>query len=131
MNSDPAVSQYREAFINQAELMFGFTTKKAVNTFAELFGCSPFVCAVIWNRLLGHYTRTSIHKGTSPLHLLWMMYYIRHYPTEAAMEITLKASRKTIRNWIWYMLSLVAPLVHYEVSCQLIVCFLFLRLIVF
>lgn len=118
-NRSNIIDVYREAFIEHAQKMIGYTEKKTVEKYSSLFGCSALICAIIWQRVVAHFFPLFLHKKTSPKHLLWMLYYINHYPTEDAMEAIFHADRKTIRTWIWYMLERVAQLVHTEVSTKM------------
>ena len=71
----------------------------------ELFGVSPFVCSIIWNKLLaGHH----IPESAEPKHLLCSLLFLKSYPTETLCHIVMRMDEKTFRNWAWIFVKLMA-----------------------
>ena len=73
--------------------------------FRALFGATPTVCASLWNP--AHDTRP---EGTSPVHLLWMLLFLKCYGTEAQTRALVDADEKTVRKWVWAWVQVVADL---------------------
>jgi hypothetical protein len=69
--------------------------------FRSLFGVPPVVCATVWSFLS---TNKSIPNGAEPERLLWMLYFLKVYPTYDVMASTLKMCPKRLREGIHSML---------------------------
>jgi len=73
--------------------------------FRALFGVTPMVCASIWR-----HAYDSRPEGTSPVHLLWMLLFLKCYGTEAQTRALVHADEKTVRKWVWAWVDVVAQL---------------------
>lgn len=98
-------------------------TESNKRRFKEYFGCSPFLCSVIWSMLAGYWL---IGGAPEPSHLLWALLFLKQYSTEAINGALAKCDEKTYRKWVWEMISFIAELDVVSVSC----CVLFFLLIV-
>ena len=63
--------------------------------FRALFGTSPFICSIVWERLAGRRPR-----GAKPVHLLWALQFLKRYDTEHTNHSITGADEKSMRMGI-------------------------------
>ena len=73
--------------------------------FRSFFGCSSYICSVIWNLFLcvpppDPYLR--------PYHLLWTLLFLNVYGCENVLAGICKTTEKTYRKWVWFLLEFLA-----------------------
>lgn len=75
----------------------------------EMFGCSPFLCSLLWAFMVdgGHVTPRS---GLCPIHLLWALMFLKLYCTESVFAALCGCNEKTFRKWIWKVIIIIAEL---------------------
>lgn len=76
-----------------------------IHKFKRLFGIPPSVASSVWNQMA-----RDVIPGTTPLHVLWAVFFLKTYCTEPVMEVFFGADRKTIRKHLWYMVTKIAAL---------------------
>ena len=79
--------------------------------FREYFGCSSQVVADLWTILVKNDVvpiNGSINK------LLWTLFFLKKYTTEAVLVNTIKVDRKLFRDTIWSFIEMI-PLIQSEV----------------
>ena len=89
--------------------------KEREQKFVGFFGCSPFHCAEIWDRLtLSGYLkeRTDIRH----VHLLWSLFFIKQYLTNTVSAYTVGVCEKTFSSKVWFILEGLASLSSKYVS---------------
>lgn len=77
----------------------------ALRRFKALFGVTPVVCSIIWEKI-----RASIPKGGEPKHLLWALLFLKQYSDEHARRSTVGADEKTMRKWTWKFVELLSQM---------------------
>jgi len=75
--------------------------------YREFFGCTPFLCSLLWEMLLD---QGLIVVGTHPIHLLWALLFLKQYNTEAVNAGICYCDEKTYRNWIWAFVDAISEL---------------------
>ena len=81
------------------------TSASSLSTFNGLFGITPHVCSILWGLLkeeMSHYIK---HK-----HLLWTLYFLRHYPTHHEMSAWCGVSRVTVYKYVWEIIDMISKL---------------------
>lgn len=73
--------------------------------FRSLFGTTPAICGLIWNRLAVHCGHP---HGSHPEHLLYSLMLLKSYPTESQMRAMTGRDEKTLRKWAWIYIDLMA-----------------------
>lgn len=73
--------------------------------FRALFGVTPAVASIVWNRLQGH-----IPRKASPIHLLWAFLFLKTYGSEHVNCALTKVDEKTFRKWSWIFVRKIADL---------------------
>ena len=105
--------------------------------FIANFGCLPLTCASLWSRCLasGHeYFMAEVECLTSlrlqkskkklnqhyppykPKHLLWALNFLKNYTKEEEKIVLGRESEKTMREWIWRFVEVIAALKNEVVS---------------
>ena len=113
------------------------SAKTLSRRFIGNFGCLPQTCATLWSRCLasGHESfmteveclKTLKLKGTNkkliknyppykPKHLLWALNFLKNYAKEAEKLLLGNESEKTMREWIWRFVEVIAALKNEVVS---------------
>ena len=88
--------------------------------FAELFGTTPVYCTKVWIMLHGiRWVQNSSLKIT-PVHLLWALFFLRHYLTTALNAAIVGVSAKTFQEKTWYVIFGLSELHDQLVSLQAI-----------
>lgn len=64
--------------------------------YKSMFGVTPCICHIIWKLI-----QPKLPNGSSPIHLLWALYFLKNYNTEEVNRAVFRADEKTIRKWIW------------------------------
>lgn len=84
------------------------------------FGCHPTICSVIW-RL---YQRSKYCVAEcSSIHLLWLLHWLKTYPTWEEFESSMKVNRKVAKKSM-FMLLLYFFLMFMETSIVLLYLYL-------
>lgn len=73
--------------------------------FFSAFGTSPTVCSIIWTFL-----EPTVNRWASPDHLLWSLFFLKVYPTEAIGSSTVGVHEKTFRKWVWFFVEAISYL---------------------
>ena len=87
--------------------------------FKETFGCNPGDCVEIWHALVMHNLVESIRNNYRPIHLLWALFFVKHYLTMAVNAYIVGTSPRTFREKVWYILEAIASLENLWVSTML------------
>lgn len=69
------------------------------------FGTSSHVCSLLWALLL-----PSLPGNATPLHLLWALFFLKIYSTEAHNASVANCDEKTYRKWAWKFIYAIADL---------------------
>lgn len=81
------------------------STIVGLRRFRAMFGTSPYLCAIVWNRL-----SSQLPESAVPVHLLWSLIFLKSYNTEEINRVMIGADEKTIRKWIWIIVNAIANL---------------------
>lgn len=72
------------------------------------FGCSPDDCVVIWRALV---TKNKVKKDIKPVHILWLLFFLKHYNVMNVNGQMVGVSEKTYRNKVFHLIDALASLV--------------------
>jgi hypothetical protein len=73
--------------------------------FRALFGCTPDICAWMWN----YWVRNNLLPVNSqPIHLLYGLLHLKIYAIEEVYKSMTGADEKTFRKWAWTFIELMA-----------------------
>jgi hypothetical protein len=67
------------------------------------YGCSVLVISVIWGLIQ---QSPKSHLVSDPVHLLWMLYWLKVYPTWDEFSSTIQISVKTGRQKVYLLLAI-------------------------
>ena len=81
--------------------------------FSHTFGCIPEDCVIVWAQL-GH--RNKLRSDIRPIHLLWMMFFLRHYATMPINAMTVGCTEKTFSDKVHFLIQQTASILHEFVS---------------
>lgn len=73
--------------------------------YRSLFGTTPAICSLVWNRLAMHCGHP---HGSKPEHLLYALLLLKLYPTESHLRAITGRDEKTLRKWAWTYINLMA-----------------------
>lgn len=73
-------------------------------SFRSCYGVSPDVCYVLWSLI------EQQHFAMKPKHLLWTLFFLKCYNTEAINASMFKTDEKTYRLWVWRLIESLANL---------------------
>jgi hypothetical protein len=73
--------------------------------FRAMFGVKNDICGKLWTLCL-----PLLPEGVSPVHLLWALYFLKHYNTECVNAAFAKCDEKTFRKWCWIVIEALAGL---------------------
>jgi hypothetical protein len=73
--------------------------------FKRLFGVRPCICGRVW--LL---VESALPTGAGHRHLLWTLYFLKHYSKEAVNAAFARCDEKTYRKWCWMVMRAIADL---------------------
>ena len=76
-----------------------------LSSFTGVFGVSPHVCSILWGMLKKNKSNNVKHN-----HLLWTLYFLRHYPTHNQMSSWTGCSRVTTAKVIWPIIGKISEL---------------------
>jgi hypothetical protein len=85
----------------------GEATKTTLRRFIACFGCSPEGCSMIWECLL---YQGKLPSKAAPMHLFWLLYFLKVYPTESVAAVYFQCDEKTFRDWVERMARAVVSL---------------------
>lgn len=89
--------------ITQTKCRQKMSTK--IRRFKSHFGVTPFVCAIIWDKIFGE-----APNDYKPKYLLWGLNFLKHYSNEHTRHSLLRADEKTIRKWTWITVKLMSSM---------------------
>ena len=81
--------------------------RAGLRLFRGNFGTTPAICSVIWTRLCNADAHPA---GTKPIHLLYALFLLRTYGTEAVLKSQTGRDEKTFHKWAWAYIELLADL---------------------
>ena len=81
------------------------SSKTKERRFKEHFGIKAEMCAILWGLCLPF-----LPVDASPIHLLWTLYFLKHYNTECVNAAFVKCDEKTFRKWCWIMIGVLSSL---------------------
>jgi hypothetical protein len=86
--------------------------------FRKIFGVCAETCCKVRNLCV-----PDLPEKTSPLHLLWTLYFLKQYGLEEFNSAFAQCDEKTFRKWCWIMIKTIAELdlVRKFVCCAIIV----------
>ena len=73
--------------------------------FKKIFGVSALICAKVWEAVVPH-----LPCSASPVHLLWTLYFLKHYGLVEVNAAFAKCDEKTYRKWCWKTINALAEL---------------------
>jgi hypothetical protein len=82
--------------------------------FRKNFGVGIPNCVKVWSLIA-----QDLPEGASQVHLLWALYFLKHYGIEEVNSAFAQCDKKTFRKWSWTMIKAVAAL---ELVSQVGVC---------
>ena len=94
-----------QEFIHHTKNGHKRVTRSLLIQFLQKFGVTPNVCAILWLKLKEDDSFNFKHK-----HLLWTLYFLRHYPVECVMEYWTGYCRVTISKVIWPIINKISQL---------------------
>ena len=77
----------------------------SLRQFRALFGVTPLVCAVVWNKVGKLQPKNSL-----PKYLLWEFLLLKTYANEYAQCSLTGKSGKTFQRWYWLFIQLISDL---------------------
>ena len=94
-----------ETFIGAAapilrEAVKNYLSKMWLGRWMSLFGTTPEVCVVLWNKIDPRRTMVGVGQAPEPKHLLWALIFLRIYDTdEVNSRLVGGVDEKTFRKW--------------------------------
>jgi hypothetical protein len=73
--------------------------------FHACFGETFSICAALWSLCLPF-----LPTGTLPIHLLWVLYFLKVYTTENHNASVAGVDEKTFRKWTWIVVYAIAAI---------------------
>lgn len=73
--------------------------------FKSAFGVSPNVCSIVWLKIKNH-----LSPDFNEIHLLWTLFFLKTYNTEAINRSIFKCDEKTFRRRIWKIIDALSSL---------------------
>lgn len=83
----------------------GQKTSTKTRRFKSHFGVTPFVCSIIWMKII-----EQAPDDYKPKHLLWGLNFLKTYTDEHARHSLFGADEKTIRKWTWVTVKLMSSM---------------------
>ena len=69
--------------------------------FRSMYGCSPEICAILWNIVE---RQCSIYDNVHPKHLLWALLFLKLYlPIQVAVAF-IGCDEKTYQRYVWVVI---------------------------
>ena len=132
--SDETSNEVLESILRAARRMWQRDpdVKRATSSeekdFRSHFGCSPPVCATLWNHL--QVTDLSPQGGTLD-HLLWALMFLKIYGKQRQMcTLAGGVDQDTFRKWTWLFLNAIVQLEPLVVRICLLISYICLILII-
>ena len=76
--------------------------------FRALFGTSPSVCAVLWDRCV-EVDKPGVSEGAVPCHLLWALALLKQYSgDDLLLALMGGVYPKTFRKWSWMFVDVIS-----------------------
>ena len=75
--------------------------------FRAAFGTSPRVCSVLWSKC---HESFDIPVNALPVHLLWVLLFLKLYASEQVNAALTKSDEKTFRKWSWLFIEALASI---------------------
>lgn len=85
--------------------------------FKKVFGVSAATCSTLWGLL--NAALPSLPNSACPVHLLWTLYFLKHYGIEEANAAFVGCDEKTYRKWCWICIDALSEL---DLVSQLFLC---------
>jgi len=87
--------------------------------YREHFGCSPYLCCLLWDLLHEQQLMTVLGATARPEHILWTLLFLKQYATEAPSAGCFGCNEQTYRKWIWRIVELISQKTLVSISCCL------------
>lgn len=86
------------------------SVRSRLENFSQMYGICPCITTEIWNNVAEDPNTDDILGSSKPepKHLLWALFFLRHYPTENVAATVFRTTEKTFRKWIWLLIPLIA-----------------------
>lgn len=68
--------------------------------FKRMFGVVAAICASIYPMIWTNLRTCNGFQTIEPKHLLWALYWMKHYTSESAISNMVATSAKTLRKWV-------------------------------
>lgn len=94
-----------QEFIEHTKNKGKISENTLLSQFLQQFGVTPNVCAILWLKLNEDKSFKFKHK-----HLLWTLYFLRHYPVQSLMESWTGYCRLTVSKIIWNIINKISEL---------------------
>ena len=105
-----------DLLIHSSKVTYGETQSRR---FRSIFGTTPYVCSILWDKIR-EFPEEAVPKNASPRHLLWTLFFLKTYPTEASLASGVGGvDEKTVRKWIWIIIEAISFLETDVVSEQM------------
>ena len=88
--------------------------------FLSLFGATPRIVASIWRKIR---REELLPTGGTPVHLLWLLAFLKVYGTEPQLALLFHTTRKMFRDWVWKFVDAI----YYLDVVSLLFCSIFTR----
>ena len=79
----------------------------------EVYGATPIILQKLWKLLCN---KGQLHHQCHPLHLLWWLSYVKHYPTKKNFERFTQWSAKCTRKWMKRIRAAIMRIIPFVVS---------------
>ena len=89
-------------------------TPKADKRFRSTFGTTPFICELVYEKIVDNIK--AVHPSFGPYHLLWGLLFLKNYSNEAMLASKVGCSEKTFRKW-YHIVVLNIALITANVVC--------------
>ena len=102
------------------------TNTIGIRLFANLFGTNPTHCTEVWMMMQASGWLQKAPSRILPVHLLWALFFMRHYLTTEVNAAIVGVSSKTFQEKAWFIVlglsSLYSRVVSF-LSCVFVFCF--------
>lgn len=86
--------------------------------YRQHFGLPPEICAKVWQHIAAAVITQQMLRGIVPVHLLWALYFLRHYTSESVMCSNCRApSLYAFRKYTELIIGQIASLKIIYVRC--------------
>ena len=90
------------------------TLRGSLERYTQMYGVCPSITEFLWNYLVEDPCTDDLLGSNRPCpkHMLWTLFFLRHYPTEAVAATIFHVGEKTFRKWVWLMIPVIAGMTH-------------------